>query len=129
MNFSMQLLKFVIRPFVLKQSMRRMSDYIDTHNPTSSHYKQALEKLRKSAEMTVTLASELQRQFDTTQAATAARLARRNASRRHARITGVISPSQFKEIKRKQYKLSEEADQKRQRQRWKKVLVEIRKYG
>ncbi|KAJ5104254.1 hypothetical protein N7532_004783 [Penicillium argentinense] len=98
------------------KKVRRISDYIDTHNPTSSHYKQALEKLRKSAEMTVTLASELQRQFDTTQAATAARLARRNASRRHARITGIISPSQVKEIKRKEYKLSEEADQKRQRQ-------------
>jgi hypothetical protein len=111
------------------KKVKRISDYVNTHSPTSSHYKQALDKLRKSAEMTMTLASELQRQFDATQAATAARLARRNASRRHARITGIISSSQVKEMKRKEYKLSEEADQKRQRRKWKKVLVEIRKYG
>lgn len=88
-----------------------------------------LGKLRKRAETTMTLASELPRRFDATQAAAAARPTRRNASRRQTRITDIIYSSQVKEMKREEYRSGEEADQKRQRRKWKKVLVEIRKYG
>jgi hypothetical protein len=35
----------------------------------------------------------------------------------------------MKEIKRKEYKLSEEADKEKTRRKWKKVLIEIRKHG
>ncbi|KAJ5516043.1 hypothetical protein N7527_007603, partial [Penicillium freii] len=41
----------------------------------------------------------------------------------------VIYKSPVKEMKRKEYKLSEKADQEKTRRKWKKVLVEIRKHG
>jgi hypothetical protein len=109
--------------------VRRISDHIKHYDASSTRFQQALDKLVKGAETQATLAQELQREFDRTEAIMATRHARYNASRRHAQITGIISSDKVKEMKRKEYKRSEKADQEKQRRKWKKVLVEIRKHG
>ncbi|KAJ6050500.1 uncharacterized protein N7446_010609 [Penicillium canescens] len=111
------------------EKVRRISLRLNQYDPTTQHFKEGLAKLAKGAEAQATLALQLQREFDRTQAIMGARHARYDASRRHVRITGIMNSNQLKEIKRKEYKLSEKADQEKTRRKWKKVLVEIRKHG
>jgi hypothetical protein len=68
-------------------------------------------------------------EFDRTQAIMGARHARYDTSRRHAQITGIMNSGQMKVMKRKEYKVSEEADKEKTRWKWKKVLIEIREHG
>ncbi|KAJ5507733.1 hypothetical protein N7527_009876 [Penicillium freii] len=79
---------------------------LNQYDPTTQRFKEGLAKLAKGA-----------------------RHARYKASRRYIQITGIINANQCKEIKRKEYKLTEKADQEKTRRKWKKVLVEIRKHG
>jgi hypothetical protein len=109
--------------------VRRISDRIRQYDRNSNRFQVALDKLVKGAEAQATLAYELQREFDRTEAIMATRHARYNISRQTMRITGIISSDSVKEMKRKEYKRSEKADQEKWKRKFKKVLVEIRKLG
>jgi hypothetical protein len=109
--------------------VRRISDHIKQYDPSSERFQMALDKLVKGAEAQATLAYELRREFDRTEAIMATRHARYNISRRTMRITGIISSDSVKEMKLKEYKRSEKADQEKWKRKFKKVLVEIRKLG
>lgn len=111
------------------EKIRRISNRLNQYDPTTQRFKEGLAKLAKGAEAQATLALQLQREFDSTQAIMGARHARYNNSRRHIRITGITSSSQVKEMKYKEYKLTEKNDQEKTRRKWKKVLIEIRKHG
>lgn len=87
-----------------------ISDHIKQYDPSSKCFQIALDKLVKGAEAQATLAYELWREFDRTEAIMATRHARYNISRRTMRITGIISSDSVKEMKRKEYKRSEKAD-------------------
>ncbi|KAJ5877277.1 hypothetical protein N7455_000742 [Penicillium solitum] len=111
------------------EKVRRISLRLNQTDPTTQRFKEGLAKLVKGAEAQATLALQLQREFDQTQAIMGARHARYDTSRRHLRITGIINSNQVKAMKRKEYKLTEKADQEKTKRKWKKVLIEIRKYG
>lgn len=111
------------------EKIRKISLRLNQYDPLTQRFKEGLEKLAKGAEAQATLAYQLQMEFDRTQAIMGARHARYENSRRHAQITGIMNSSQMKEMKRKEYKLSEEADKEKTRRKWKKVLIEIRKHG
>ncbi|KAJ5699795.1 hypothetical protein N7536_002808 [Penicillium majusculum] len=111
------------------EKVRRISLRLNQYDPTTQRFKEGLAKLVKGAEAQATLALQLQREFDQTQAIMGARHARYDASRRHLQITGIINSNQVKAMKRKEYKLTEKADQEKTKRKWKKVLIEIRKYG
>ncbi|KAJ5847731.1 hypothetical protein N7455_011688 [Penicillium solitum] len=110
------------------EKVRRISLRLNQYNPTTQRFKEGLAKLVKGAEAQATLALQLQREFDQTQAIMGARHARYDASRRYLQITGIINSNQVKAMKRKEYKLTEKADQEKTKRKW-KVLIEIRKYG
>lgn len=74
------------------------------YDASSTRFQQALDKLVKGAEMQASLALELQREFDRTEAIMGTRHARYNTSRRNIRMTGIVSSDQVKEMKRKEYK-------------------------
>jgi hypothetical protein len=111
------------------EKIRRLSLRLNQYDHATQRFKEGLEKLAKGAEAQATLALQLQMEFDRTQAIQGARHARYDASRRHAQITGIMNSTQMKNMKLKEYKLSEEADQEKTRRKWKKVLIEIRKHG
>ncbi|EKV14739.1 Transposon, putative [Penicillium digitatum Pd1] len=114
------------------ERIRRISYRLNQYDPTTQRFKEGLAKLAKLAKGTeaqVILALQLQREFDQTQAIMGARHARYDTSRRHIPITGIINSTQVKEMKYKEYKLSEKAHQDKTRRKWKKVLIEIRKHG
>ncbi|OQE70412.1 hypothetical protein PENNAL_c0116G04342, partial [Penicillium nalgiovense] len=111
------------------ERIRRNSSRLSQYDPTIQRFKDGLEKLAKGAEAQAVLALQLQREFDRTQAIMGARHARYDNSRRHIQITGIISSTQVKEMKRKEYKLDEKADQEKTKRKWKKVLIEIRKHA
>lgn len=111
------------------ERIRRISNRLYQYDPTTQRFKDGLAKLAKGAEAQALLALQLQREFDSTQAIMGARHARYDNSRRHVQITGIINSTQVKNMKYKEYKLSEKADQEKTKRKWKKVLIEIRKHG
>ncbi|KAJ9481317.1 hypothetical protein VN97_g12172 [Penicillium thymicola] len=111
------------------EKIREISNRLNQYDASTQRFKEGLAKLAKGAETQATLALQLQREFDDTQAIMGARHARYDNSRRYTRITGIINSAQVKKMKYKEYKLSEKIDQEKTKRKWKKVLIEIRRHG
>jgi DNA-binding transcriptional MerR regulator len=111
------------------EKVKKLGAYLNSYNDHPSRFQKALDKITKSAEAQTALAYELQREFDCTKAIMEARYARYNTSRVRAPISGIVNKNQLKEIKRKEYKLTEKADIKRRKRKWPKVCAQIRRHG
>ncbi|KAJ9479276.1 hypothetical protein VN97_g13176, partial [Penicillium thymicola] len=111
------------------EKFRTISHRLNRYNASTQRFKDGLAKLTKGAEAQATLAYQLQREFDNTKAIMGARHARYDNSRHYTHITGIINSAQVKNMKYKEYKLTEKIDQEKTKRKWKKVLIEIRKHG
>jgi DDE superfamily endonuclease/Tc5 transposase-like DNA-binding protein len=110
------------------QKFKRISDRIKDQEPTSSSFLRNLQKLQKGAIQQGYLLSELQREYTYLESVRSARHARYDASRRTVRITGIISSKHVKEMKRIEHKLTELESLDKIRPKWKKLMVELRRF-
>ena len=97
---------------------KQIGDRIKNRNSTSASFQRNLQKLQKGAIEQGYLLSELQDQYTYLESIRSARHARYDTSRRTVRISGIVSSSNVKEMKRIECKLTELESLNKLRPRW-----------
>jgi len=108
------------------QRFQKLEHRLQELNRSSQRFNTALDKLLKAGRVQSHLVNELRSDLQGLQHAQSVREARRNTSRRQARVSGIITSNQIMNMKRAEKKLDDLEALDRLRPRWKKVMKELK---
>lgn len=108
------------------ERFRCLNDRIDSLNPCSERFHQAVAALQKGTTILVQAHEVLQEELDRMEAVRSAHHARYNIARRYTRITGIVGQDHVEKMKVNEAKLTELEAINKLRPQWKKVMRELK---